>query len=59
MVCVGEDWTLRRAGYSRDTMSPVHREDKARSLPAVKPPVSIPFLPVGFACMVGKGTASY
>lgn len=34
-------------------------EDKAQPLPATKPQVSIPFLPMGSVCMVGRGAASY
>lgn len=34
-------------------------EDKVQPLPAMQSQVSIPFLPMGSASMVGRGTASY
>lgn len=36
-----------------------HQVPRVQSLPAITPQAPASFLPVGSACMVGKGTASY
>lgn len=50
---------LWKAGDSGDTMSPVRRGRQGAASASHKAPGLGPFLPMGPACMVGRGTASY